>query len=47
MQLNWRGIGRKREALRGFGEDLFELKLQLIYISRENYSLIIQNMALL
>lgn len=47
MQLNWEEYGRKREALRGFGEDLFELKLQLIYISRENYSLIIQNMPLL
>lgn len=46
MQLNWEEYGRKREDLRGFG-DLFELKFQLIYISGEKYSLIIQNMLLL
>lgn len=47
MQLNWEEYGRNREALRGFGEDLFELKLQLIYISRESYSIITQYMPLL
>lgn len=46
MQLNWEKYRRRREALRGFG-DLFELKLHLIYISKEKYSLIIQNMPLL
>lgn len=47
MELNWEEYGRNRETLRGFGEDLFELKLQWIYISRENYSLITQNIPLL
>lgn len=47
MQLNWEEYGRNREVLRGFGEDLFELKLQLIYISRENSSIIAPNIPLL
>lgn len=47
MELNWEEFGRNREALRGFGEDLFELKLELICISREKCSIIIQNIPLL
>lgn len=47
MELNWEEYEKNRETLRGSGEDLFELKLQLICISRENYSITMQNILLL